>query len=59
MIFHSTHANEKVAARRLSHTTYPAWSKFFCEEMRVRMRAICVRLGVLLAAVGHVLLPLR
>ena len=42
MIFHRTHASAQVAARLLSHTTEPAWSKFFCEEMRVRMQAMCV-----------------
>ena len=57
VIFHRTHASAQVAARLLSHTTAPVWSKFFCEEMRVRMRAICVRLRVLLAAARHVLLP--
>ena len=59
LIFHSTHASAQVAARLLSYTTAPVWSKFFCDEMRVRMPAICVRLGVLLAAAEHVLLPLR
>ena len=39
LICHSTHANEKVAARVLSHTTEPAWSKFClqrnaCEDAR-------------------------
>ena len=57
VIFHRTHASAQVAARLLSHTTAPAWSKFFCEEMRVRMRAICVRLRVLHAAPRHVLSP--
>ena len=56
LICHSTHANEKVAARVLSHTTERAWSKLClhgneCEDARdVCVTAACqgfVRLAIL------------
>ena len=54
-IFHSTHANEKVAACVLSHTTEPAWSKFClqrnaCEDARDVCATACqgfVRIAIL------------
>ena len=59
LIFHSTHANEKVAARVLSHTTEPAWSKFClqrnaCEDARDVCATACQGFVFWSAATTHV-----